>query len=54
MWSAFGSTGTSGILDIEAGTRYVFYSRLPGILEDHGVSVERMTSPDDNLQSVFQ
>jgi ABC-2 type transport system ATP-binding protein len=42
------------ILDIESRQPDTFYSRLPGILEDHGVSVERMTSPDDNLQSVFQ
>jgi ABC-2 type transport system ATP-binding protein len=46
--------GDSRVLDIETRQPDEFYSRFPEILAAQGISVERMTSPDDNLQSVFQ
>jgi ABC-2 type transport system ATP-binding protein len=46
--------GDGRVLEIETRQPDVFYSRLPEVLETSGVAVERMTSPDDNLQSVFQ
>lgn len=41
-------------LAIESRRPDEFYARLPQILGEHSIHVEKLTSPDDNLQSVFQ
>ena len=38
---------------VETGNRDRFFGRLPGLLVELGISVEEITSPDDNLQAVF-
>jgi ABC-2 type transport system ATP-binding protein len=30
-----------------------FYQRIPKLVMEQGVSVEEMSSPDDNLEAVF-
>lgn len=41
-------------LTVESRKPDDFYRRLPGLMLDHGVDLEEITSPDDNLQAVFQ
>jgi len=41
-------------LEVETRQPDNFYGRLPAFLEKHGFAVEELSSPDDNLQSVFQ
>ena len=41
-------------LTLESRTPDEFYRRLPGLMLDCGVDLEEITSPDDNLQAVFQ
>lgn len=38
---------------IETRNRDKLFGRLPGIVVDNGIDVEEITSPDDNLQAVF-
>jgi ABC-2 type transport system ATP-binding protein len=48
---SFGPEGRSLLL--ETFKRDVVFGRLPGILTETGIRVEEITSPDDNLQAVF-
>jgi ABC-2 type transport system ATP-binding protein len=48
---SFGPEGRS--LLIETFKRDIVFGRLPGILLETGIRVEEITSPDDNLQAVF-
>ncbi len=41
-------------LEVETRQPDRFYSRLPSFLEEHDFTVEELSSPDDNLQSVFE
>lgn len=45
--------GDGGGVDIETRRPDEFYARLPRVLAEHSIHVHEMTSPDDNLQSVF-
>lgn len=47
----FGSDGRTVVFETHA--RDKVFSRLPGLFVDNGIAVEAITSPDDNLQSVF-
>lgn len=38
---------------IETRNRDLLFGRLPGIVVGNGIEVEEITSPDDNLQAVF-
>jgi len=38
---------------VETSNRDRFFGRLPGLLVETGIAVEEITSPDDNLQAVF-
>jgi ABC-2 type transport system ATP-binding protein len=38
---------------IETNDRDKFFSSLPSILMNNDIEVEEITSPDDNLQAVF-
>ncbi len=40
-------------LTVETGQRDLFFSSLMRLIADAGVQVEEITSPDDNLQAVF-
>ncbi|MBZ5496041.1 MAG: ABC transporter ATP-binding protein [Acidobacteriia bacterium] len=40
-------------LTVESRKPDDFYRRLPGLMLDHDVELEEITSPDDNLQAVF-
>ncbi len=42
-----------GALTVESHRPDEFYGRLPALLLDHGLDLEEITSPDDNLQAVF-
>jgi ABC-2 type transport system ATP-binding protein len=42
-----------GSVVVETSNRDKFFSRLPGLLIKNGISIEEITSPDDNLQAVF-
>jgi len=48
---SFGPEGRSLLL--ETFKRDVVFGRLPGIILETGIRVEEITSPDDNLQAVF-
>jgi ABC-2 type transport system ATP-binding protein len=48
---SFGAEGRSLLL--ETFKRDVVFGRLPGIILETGIRVEEITSPDDNLQAVF-
>ena len=41
------------ILRVETDNRDQFFSRLPVLIMKHGIQVEEILSPDDNLQAVF-
>ncbi len=43
-----------GAVEVETCRPDQFYGRLPVLLEENRFVVEELTSPDDNLQSVFQ
>lgn len=38
---------------IETNNRDAFFSRLPSVIVENNIHVEEITSPDDNLQAVF-
>jgi ABC-2 type transport system ATP-binding protein len=38
---------------VETNNRDEFFSLLPSLFRDHHIEVEEITSPDDNLQAVF-
>lgn len=38
---------------VETSNRDKFFGRLPGLLTSNGIAIEEITSPDDNLQAVF-
>jgi len=38
---------------VETRNRDDFFSRLPALFVDHSIEVDEITSPDDNLQAVF-
>lgn len=44
----------NGSINIETTKPNEFYQRLPELLLEHQVEVERLFSPDDNLQAVFE
>lgn len=44
---------TENILLVETNNRDKFFSRLPQVLSEGKMPVEEITSPDDNLQAVF-
>jgi ABC-2 type transport system ATP-binding protein len=48
----FGADGRT--LVVETHKRDAFFSRLTGVVLEAGISVEEISSPDDNLQSVFE
>jgi ABC-2 type transport system ATP-binding protein len=48
---SFGEDGRS--LVVETHNRDAFFSRLQSVVIEKGVQVEELTSPDDNLQAVF-
>jgi ABC-2 type transport system ATP-binding protein len=43
-----------GALEVETRQPDHFYSRLPAFLEERSYTVEELSSPDDNLHSVFE
>lgn len=45
--------GGDGQILIETSNRDRFFSRLPGLLIELDITVDEITSPDDNLQAVF-
>jgi len=47
----FGPNGDS--LVVETHNRDGFFGRLPAVLLENGIQVEEISSPDDNLQAVF-
>ncbi len=48
---AFGEDGRT--LVVETHDRDTFFSRLQAVVLERGIEVEELTSPDDNLQAVF-
>jgi ABC-2 type transport system ATP-binding protein len=48
---SFGPDGRT--LVVETHKRDVFFSRLQAVVLEDGIEVEEITSPDDNLQAVF-
>ncbi len=48
----FGADGRT--LVVETHKRDAFFSRLTGVVLEAGIAVEEISSPDDNLQSVFE
>lgn len=48
---SFGTDGRS--LVVETYKRDAFFSRLQSVVLENGIEVEEITSPDDNLQAVF-
>jgi ABC-2 type transport system ATP-binding protein len=48
---SFGSDGRT--LVVETHTRDAFFSRLQTVLLEKGIEVDEISSPDDNLQAVF-
>jgi len=40
-------------LTVETHDRDAFFGRLPAVLLENGIQVEEISSPDDNLQAVF-
>jgi ABC-2 type transport system ATP-binding protein len=48
---SFGEDGRSMV--VETHNRDAFFSRLQALVVERGVEVEEITSPDDNLQAVF-
>jgi ABC-2 type transport system ATP-binding protein len=48
----FGEDGRS--LVVETHKRDEFFARLTGVVLEAGIEVEEISSPDDNLQSVFE
>ncbi len=38
---------------VETNNRDKFFGRLPALLVNHNINIEEITSPDDNLQAVF-
>lgn len=42
-----------GTVVVETNNRDKFFGRLPGIMVQNGITVEEISSPDDNLQAVF-
>ena len=47
----FGTDGRS--LVVETHNRDAFFSRLQAVVVEKGIEVDEITSPDDNLQAVF-
>lgn len=47
------NNGDIGDINVETAKPNEFYARLPKLLLEHQVEVERLSSPDDNLQAVF-
>jgi ABC-2 type transport system ATP-binding protein len=47
----FGEDGQT--LTVETHKRDDFFGRLPKVILEEGIEVEEITSPDDNLQAVF-
>jgi ABC-2 type transport system ATP-binding protein len=45
--------GAENELLVETRNRDLFFSRLPKVVTEDGIEVEEITSPDDNLQAVF-
>ncbi len=45
--------GAPGSVVVETRNRDKFFGRLPGLLVANGLTIEEITSPDDNLQAVF-
>ncbi|MBM3296818.1 MAG: ABC transporter ATP-binding protein [Candidatus Aminicenantes bacterium] len=45
--------GAEGLLTLETGNRDVFFGRLPSLIVELDLEVEEISSPDDNLQAVF-
>jgi ABC-2 type transport system ATP-binding protein len=45
--------GAPGTVVVETRNRDRLFGRLPGLLVENGLTVEEITSPDDNLQAVF-
>jgi ABC-2 type transport system ATP-binding protein len=48
---SFGEDGRS--LVVETHNRDAFFSRLQAVVLETGIDVDELTSPDDNLQAVF-
>jgi len=48
----FGADGRT--LVVETHKRDAFFSRLTGVVLEAGIAVEEISSPDDNLQAVFE
>jgi ABC-2 type transport system ATP-binding protein len=48
---SFGADGRS--LVVETHSRDAFFTRLQSVFLEDGVEVDEITSPDDNLQAVF-
>jgi ABC-2 type transport system ATP-binding protein len=48
---SFGPDGRT--LIVETPRRDEFFGRLPAVVLDEGIAVDEITSPDDNLQAVF-
>jgi len=48
----FGADGRT--LVVETHKRDAFFSRLTGVVIEAGIAVEEISSPDDNLQAVFE
>ena len=46
------STGKDEVI-IETNNRDAFFSRLPAIVVDKNIRIDEISSPDDNLQAVF-
>ncbi len=46
--------GAPGSVVVETRNRDKFFGRLPGLLVANGLTIEEITSPDDNLQAVFE
>ena len=48
----FGADGRT--LVVETHKRDEFFGRLTGVVLEAGIEVEEISSPDDNLQAVFE
>ena len=46
-------SSTEGTLLVETNNRDKFFGLLPSLFVKHNIDVEEITSPDDNLQAVF-
>ncbi len=43
----------SKVIRIETDNRDKFFNKLPGLINELGINIEEIQSPDDNLQAVF-